>query len=167
MEDYFAKKSVQKQLLRSMTHQSPDESNVKKIAINIDFLCEDQFVNDRIMYIVWKNFNNKQYFVMSEPEILDKLIDSNLDDEKIYDNLLTFNLELKIQAHENYIEKKQEDIEFNEMLMSVDNLQEQSNNFVEIDLIQYVVSQSMIDEKRVVSPEYYNELMFKIRRPCM
>jgi len=48
------------------------------------------------MYIVWKNFNNKQYFLISEPEILDKLIDSNLDDEKIYDSLLTFNLELKI-----------------------------------------------------------------------
>lgn len=130
-----------------MTHSIPDEANVKKIAINIDFLCEDQFVNDKIMYIVWKNFNNKQYFVISEPEILDRL-DQNIDDEKIYDSLLTFNLDIKYQVHDTCIEKKQEDQEFNEMLLNIDSMQEQSNTFLEFDLIQYVVQQGILDETR-------------------
>ena len=48
---------------------------------------------------------SKQYFIVSNPDVLDRL-DQNLDDEKISDFLTLLNLDIKVNIHEFTLEKK-------------------------------------------------------------
>ena len=56
---------------------------------------------------LWNQQNNKQYFILSSAEVLDKLDSNLLDDDKIADHLVIFNLDIKYHILEGVsLEKK-------------------------------------------------------------
>eukprot|EP00347_Sterkiella_histriomuscorum_P020813 403336365 len=188
MQVFMRQKQAQKSLLRQITGAG-DSTVVNSQNISIDqnqlavpmqtsksqrvgVIIDETSLSDSILHHYWKQINSKQYFIMSNTEVLDKLDTNLLDDDKIIDYLIIFNLDIKYQIYEVPIEKKQEDLEFNEMLNQVDNLQEQSTNFLDLDLINYIVSQEHSQYEDTISGtltyeemQFYKQTQNKIRKP--
>jgi len=101
---------------------------------------------DSILYLYWKQRMSKQYYVFSNPEVLDKIDTANFEDERIEENFAEYNLDINLLPLE---EEKDPDVAAQEdeiLLLEENNEEEKKKHNLNLHMVLYYFIKNIHDE---------------------